>query len=191
MSSEFRDQLEEALPQDRVYPSPLKLDIGCGTQKLEGYIGVDAYVETDIKAEMWAIPLGDGTVDEIYSSHALEHVPMAQVQPTLREWLRILRPGGTLVLQVPNLDYAARFWLTHKPDEHAWAEMILFGNQAHAGEFHKCGFTPMGIQGDLQQSGFIVDQVAILWAYNQETLQAKARKPDRVPAMEIGNAGAV
>lgn len=156
----------------------MKLDIGCGTQKLDGFKGVDAFVEGEdiIKSEMWEIPLGNESVDEIYSSHALEHVPMVKVQPTLKEWFRLLIPGGTLVLQVPNLDYAARFWLTHKPEEHPWAEMILFGNQAHDGEFHKCGFTPLGLQGDLQACGFVVDQIAIIWAYNQETLQARARK---------------
>ena len=153
----------------------MKLDIGCGSQKLDGYIGVDAYVETDIKAQMWEIPLGDGEVEEIYSSHTLEHVPIALVQPTLKEWFRLLKPGGILLLQVPNMDYVARYWLDG-PDR-SWAKMITFGNQVHEGEFHKCGFTSMGLQEDLQACGFIVDQIAIIWAYNQETLQAHARKP--------------
>lgn len=160
----------------------VKLDIGCGAQKVEGYTGVDAYVDTDIKADMWNIPMNAGTVDEIYSSHALEHVPGMKVQETLKEWFRLLKPGGKLLLQVPNMDYVARFWLTHKPEDHAWAEAIVFGNQAHEGEFHKSGFTPMGLQGDLQVSGFIVDQVAIVWAYNQETLQALAHKPEEETA---------
>lgn len=156
----------------------MKLDIGCGEQKLEGFTGVDAYVKTDIKADMWKIPLADGSVEEIYSSHALEHVQGSMVHATLKEWIRLLKPGGKLLLQVPNMDYVARFWLTHKPEEHAWAEAIVFGNQTHEGEFHKCAFTPMGIQGDLQAAGFLVDQVAITWAYSQETLQASAHKPD-------------
>jgi predicted SAM-dependent methyltransferase len=164
-------------PEKMAFAKGVRLDIGCGNQKLEGYLGVDAYVDTDVKAEMWNIPMADGSADEIYSSHALEHVPMAKVQITLKEWMRLLKPGAKLLLQVPNLDYAARFWLTHKPEEHSWAEMILFGNQAHDGEFHKCGFTPMGLQGDLQQCGFVVDQIAIVWAYSQETLQAYAHKP--------------
>ena len=182
VSSEFREQIEESLPQDKVYPplqlvKPVKLDIGCGNAKLDGYTGVDAFTGADIKAEMWSIPLEDGSVEEIYSSHALEHVPMGQVHATLVEWCRLLKPEGKLVLQVPNFDYVAKFWLTHKPEEHAWAEMIVFGNQAHPGEFHKCAFTPMGLQGDLQQAGFVVDQVGIVWLYSQETLQALAHKP--------------
>lgn len=159
----------------------MKLDIGCGNQKIDGFTGVDAYVEADgiVKAEMWELPYRDGEIEEIYSSHALEHVPIVRVQPTMKEWWRVLCPGGKLTLQVPNMDYVARFWLTHKPEEHSWAEMIIFGNQAHPGEFHKCAFTPMGLQGDLQQCGFVVDQIGIVWAYNQETLQAIAHKAEK------------
>jgi len=155
----------------------LKLDIGCGNAKLEGFTGVDAYVDTDIKAEMWKIPLDDGSIEEIYSSHALEHVPMGMVPHVLKEWFRLLAPGGKLTLLVPNFDYVAKYWLTG-PDRE-WAEMIVFGNQAHGGEFHKCAFTPMGLQGDLQIAGFQVDQIAIVWAYNQETIQASAHKAKR------------
>ena len=155
----------------------MKLDIGCGNQKAEGYIGIDPFIEgADCKAQMWELPYQDNEVEGIYSSHALEHAPMGKVQPTLKEWFRVLKPGGTLLLQVPNMDYVARYWLTG-PDR-TWAEAMAFGNQEHEGEFHKCGFTPMGLQGDLQQCGFIVDQVALIWAYNQETLQARARKPE-------------
>ena len=155
----------------------MKLDIGCGNAKLEGYVGVDAYVdgESYIKSDMWHIPLEDGSVEEIFSSHALEHVAMSLVPATLKEWNRLLVPGGKLTLLVPNFDYVARYWLTG-PDRE-WAEMIVFGNQAHGGEFHKSAFTPMGLQGDLQNAGFLVEQVAVVWAYNQETLQAMAKKP--------------
>jgi len=159
----------------------VKLDIGCGKYRHEGYTGVDAYVETDIKADMWKVPLEDESVEEIFSRHALEHVPMAKVNETLKEWYRLLVPGGKVVLLVPNMDYIARFWLTHKPDEHGWAEAILFGNQEHEGEYHKSAFTPLGLQGDLQNAGFIVDSVEILWDADQETIRANARKPN-VPA---------
>lgn len=154
----------------------MRLDIGCGSARLEGYTGVDAFVNTDIKADMWQIPLGSESVEEIYSSHALEHVSMGFVPPTLKEWFRLLVPGGKLTLLVPNFDYVAKYWLTG-PDRE-WAEKIVFGNQAHAGEYHKCAFTPMGLQGDLQNAGFMVDQIAIVWAYNQETIQATAHKSE-------------
>src|ERR1035437_398855 len=114
----------------------MKLDIGAGPiRHAADFTTVDAFTGADVNAQMWALPFPDGSVDEIWSSHALEHVPLERVAPTLAEWFRVLRPGGTAVIQVPNLDYAARYWLDH-PGE-TWALQIIFGNQAHEGEFHR------------------------------------------------------
>ena len=155
----------------------LKLDIGCGAQKRdEDYTGVDAHVDgADVKAEMWALPFGDATVDSIWSSHALEHVPMTQVPVTLKEWWRVMKPGRRVIVQVPNFDYVAKYWLTG-PDR-AWAEAMVFGHQAHAGEFHKCAFTSATLRADLEAAGFKVQRVELRWSHGQETLQAVAEKP--------------
>lgn len=154
----------------------LKLDIGCGTQKRdEDYIGVDSHTLADVKANMWELPFLEGSVDSIWSSHALEHVPSVKVAPTLREWFRVLRPSGRLVLQVPNFDYVAKYWLTG-PDR-VWAEAMVFGHQAHEGEFHKCAFTSAVLSADLMAAGFDVKRIEMRWSHSQETLQAVAVKP--------------
>jgi predicted SAM-dependent methyltransferase len=155
---------------------PLKLDIGAGDSRHdEDYTTIDAFTGADVKAEMWALPFAEGVVDEIWSSHALEHVGMAKVPETLKEWHRVLKPGRRVIVQVPNFDYVAKYWLTG-PDR-AWAEAMVFGHQAHAGEFHRCAFTPMTLRADLEGAGFEVKRVEFRWAYNQETLQAVAVKP--------------
>ena len=57
------------------------------------------------------IPLPDGAVDAVISFTVLEHVP--DEQAVLAEMRRVLRPGGVLVLTVPN-----RWWIfeTHGAD---------------------------------------------------------------------------
>jgi ubiquinone/menaquinone biosynthesis C-methylase UbiE len=154
----------------------LKLDIGCGDSKRdEDYISIDKYTESaDIKVDMWELPFEDCTVDDIWSSHALEHVPFIKVIPTLKEWFRVLKLGGKLIIQVPNMDYIAKYWLTG--DNRQWAEMIIFGNQAHEGEFHKCAFSPMLLRGDLEGVGFTIKSIQLLWNHSQETIQAVAIK---------------
>jgi predicted SAM-dependent methyltransferase len=153
----------------------VKLDIGGGTNKRdEDFISVDIQ-NADVKAEMWDIPYEDNVIDFIWSSHTLEHVGIYRINQTLKEWFRILKPGHQAIIQVPNFDYVAKYWLTG-PDR-PWAEAMVFGHQAHEGEFHKCAFTAMSLRADIEAAGFEVERVEMRWSHNQETLQAVCKKP--------------
>jgi len=164
--------------------SVLRLDIGGGGKTPEGvlrkrgeeYTSVDL-VDADVIAAMWELPFKDGEVHSIWSSHSLEHAPMAKVPVTLAEWFRVLRPGGRAIVQVPNFDYVARYWLTG--GDRVWAEQMVFGTQANDGEFHRCAFTAALLRGDLQAAGFEVKRVELRATHGQETLQAVAVKPVR------------
>ncbi|MEO6473286.1 MAG: class I SAM-dependent methyltransferase [Aeromicrobium sp.] len=57
------------------------------------------------------IPFGDGTVDAVYHSHMLEHIDRAAVPGFLAEVRRVLRPGGTHRIVVPDLEAQARTYL--------------------------------------------------------------------------------
>jgi len=57
------------------------------------------------------IPHGDGTVDVVYSSHMLEHIARDQAEFVLRECHRVLKPGGTLRVVVPDLQLLARRYM--------------------------------------------------------------------------------
>lgn len=154
----------------------LKLDIGAGDFRRDAdYKTVDVHGEPDVRADMWELPFGDGEVDEIYSSHALEHVPMAKVPETLKEWLRVLRKDGRLELLVPNFDYIAKYWLTGS--DRGWAEAMVFGMQKTEGDFHRCAFTPALLRGDLEGVGFVVKRIEVCWTHNQESIKAVCRKP--------------
>lgn len=54
------------------------------------------------------IPLGEGSVRLLYSSHMLEHLSRPDARRFLGEALRVLEPGGTLRLAVPDLALMAR-----------------------------------------------------------------------------------
>ena len=43
-----------------------------------------------------------GAYDFVFSSHLLEHFPYADVPKILREWLRVVKIGGNLVMYLPN-----------------------------------------------------------------------------------------
>lgn len=135
------------------FKQPLMLDIGAGGYSQdENFTSVDLHTDADIHSTMWAVPLPDASVDGIFSSNALEHVKQSDVVPTLKEWHRLLVPGGKLQLIIPDLVWAMNWWLDHQ-DDLGWSMAIIFGHQSHEGEYHKTGFTPEIITRYLYETG--------------------------------------
>jgi SAM-dependent methyltransferase len=76
----------------------------------------DGTPNPDIIADASSIPVGNEEFDFLISSHCLEHVP--NTLRTLKEWARVIRPGGTLFLVLPHGDrtldrYRAKTTLEH------------------------------------------------------------------------------
>ena len=90
----------------------MKLNLGCGTDHKEGYLNVDfrKLPGVDIVADLSSIPWAwmNGQVDEIMMLDFLEHFPYARTEAILQECWRILKPGGKLIVQVPDLEHCAR-----------------------------------------------------------------------------------
>jgi len=91
-------------------PPPLNLDLGCGKNKRQGFIGVDRIkfegvdVVCDLGVERW--PWGDGTVDEAHASHFVEHLQFNPERPErihfVNELYRVLKKGGKATIIVPH-----------------------------------------------------------------------------------------
>jgi predicted SAM-dependent methyltransferase len=81
----------------------IKLEFGSG-HKLgaNGWTTVDLY-GADINYDLRrGIPLPNGSVSAIYSSHMLEHIPYQQLLAFLQECRRVLAPDGYFSVCVPN-----------------------------------------------------------------------------------------
>jgi predicted SAM-dependent methyltransferase len=85
----------------------VQLNLGCWHRYIPGFVHVDLcdMPHIDYKTSIDKLPMfADGSVDLIYSSHSLEYFDRSQAEKTLAEWRRVLRPGGTLRLAVPDFD---------------------------------------------------------------------------------------
>lgn len=74
------------------------LDIGPGSKPAEGFETLDAhrgYNPTHV-ADARDTKLPSNTFDIVHASHIIEHIEWHEVKSTLKEWVRILKPGGTL-----------------------------------------------------------------------------------------------
>lgn len=154
----------------------MKLDMGCGIKPAAGYTGIDLYVvgEGIVNAPMWKLPFPDDSIEEVYSCHALEHVPKRGIVPTLKEWHRVLEPGGMVNISVPDLEWCCREWLARQTND--WYMDIIFGNQDHAGEFHMTGFTRDILREYLEQAGFERIDIGTAWTHRQNTLVGRGYK---------------
>lgn len=90
---------------------PLKLDLGGGYRRgTNGWITVDVSYECDLYWDLrFGIPFADDSVDAVYSSHLFEHLPYSDGQQLLREAVRVLKPGGSFSIVVPN----AQLYIDH------------------------------------------------------------------------------
>lgn len=150
------------------------LDIGCGRDKREGYIGIDRYLGGDVIASMDRLPFANDSVDEIYSSHALEHMPKNMIIPILREWSRVIKPHCVMQIRVPDLVWCCTKWLQHQTND--WWMDIIFGNQEHEGEFHKTGFTFQILERYLNDAGWMIGSRYYVDSHNQQTMVVLARR---------------
>jgi SAM-dependent methyltransferase len=89
---------------------PLKIDIGCGKNKREGFKGLDRRefpgvdIVHDVTKYPW--PFKTSSVDEVHCSHFLEHLDHNSNNPArvrfMNELYRVLKPGGKATIITPH-----------------------------------------------------------------------------------------
>ena len=99
--------LETIKKQILLQPECQCIYVGCGDDKVEGFIGSDLR-PTDTAAIIcpaWELSKHTSDVECIYSRHMLEHLTFEQTIITLSDWYDVLRPSGTVLICVPNLAF--------------------------------------------------------------------------------------
>lgn len=109
------------------------------------------------------LPFADQCVDEILAEHLIEHLTFSEEKKFFLESFRLLKLGGKLKLEVPDLEWVLGKFLSCKDDfkdfyqvgskdhyfgngpsvDNRWGLLTtaIWGNQNGAGQFHKNGFT--------------------------------------------------
>lgn len=131
------------------------LDLGAGNKRRPGYITVDVSGNPDVHSDLRTLPFPDGYADVVEAIHVIEHFYLWEVQPLLLEWRRVLKPGGLLVLECPNLELACLNFFKY-PDQPALSMWAFFGDPGHRDPLmcHKWGYTPGTLSLELIRAGF-------------------------------------
>lgn len=104
--------------------SGIRLNLGSGVTKGNGYWTTVDLVGSDINWDLRrGIPLPDNSVDEVYCSHLLEHIPYPQIKIFLLEVRRVLKQSGAFKVAVPNARIYIEAYVAKKPIP---TEIILY-----------------------------------------------------------------
>lgn len=100
----------------------------------------------------------DGTFTAVYASHVLEHFDYKDALPrALREWHRVLAPGGVLQLSVPDIDILAHLMLQRTRldvNQRFQIMRMIFGGHVDAHDYHLVGLNQDFLAGFLKAAGF-------------------------------------
>lgn len=157
------------------------LHVGCGAKtrqhttpafRAEGWreirLDIDPAVHPDIVGTMTDMAgVANASVDALFSSHNIEHLYPHEVPVALREFRRVLKPTGFVVLTCPDLQSicaeVAADRLTHVAYQSPAGPItpldMMYGHRpalARGNLFmaHRCGFTQTVLMATLQQAGF-------------------------------------
>lgn len=137
----------------------IKLNLGCGTNKIEGFINVD--IDRDVSPDeifdfTGKFPYADNSVDEVVAFHVIEHIPKRNHDLIFSEIYRVLVPHGKLILSFPEFPVCVEYWKTNKKGMKEFWEATIYGRQASPFDFHVCITARDDIAVELVRKGFAI-----------------------------------
>ena len=159
--------INEAIIEKQTEGKEVKIYFGSGYEHPAGYITVDMNPSCS-DAEVFddctrAFPeIADNSVDKIITFHSIEHVGHRRIVPMLMEWRRILKTGGRIVIEAPNLaatiEQFAKLRANSGEIQGDFGDgsvyETLYGGQKDQGSFHISLLTPYQFMVLAKASGF-------------------------------------
>lgn len=147
----------------------MKLNLGSGMRNRDGYINIDAVKHTDstVIGDILYLSYADGSVDEIFSEHVIEHLDRADVERFFDECNRMLKQGGGLEIIVPCWKTWINRYVKGEIDM-TTLDLFLYGPQLHPYDFHRGAMFNERLAGFCNRHGF-----KILTLCNQDRRHSK------------------
>jgi predicted SAM-dependent methyltransferase len=136
----------------------LKLHVGCGKRHIPGFIHVDqvAFPHVDHVCDIRSLGMfADGSAELLYACQVIEYFDREEVPQVLREWRRVLAPGGILRLSVPDFTVITRLYSAGLPLE--WFLGTLYGripNGTGGHVYHRTTYDEPSLKNVLAAAGF-------------------------------------
>ena len=136
----------------------IRLNIGCGRRVLDGWINVDKKTREsapDVDSDVRDLPFPDNYADEVMAIHLVEHFYAWEAPDVINEWRRVLKPGGKLIIECPDLEKTIKHMYEGRsePNLTMWP---LYGDPTHQDPLmcHKWGYNTYSLEKLLSYCGF-------------------------------------
>lgn len=151
----------------------MRLNLGCGSHILpasEGWVNIDIHPGEGVDRVMSIVALDypAESVDEIFARHVIEHIHPADWPGTLAEWVRMLKPGGIMVIEAPDLQKVCEGFAHDTGGiRWKWWHKVIYGPDRREGQPHLQGFTIPRLVGELHAVGMLITR-ARAWGDNSD-----------------------
>jgi predicted SAM-dependent methyltransferase len=154
----------------------IRLNLGCASRPLEGYINIDLDTKDKIIArypnvkipnnldifqyDIFNLPFDDCSILEIRSESMLEHLSFLEEKKFFYEMQRVLAVGGVLDFSVPDFEKTMKLWLQaednwkdfFRDDDEAIKQQHWFGQYSYSTD-NKWGYLTASIFGPQNSEG--------------------------------------
>ena len=139
----------------------MKLHLGCWNRIIPGFVNIDLcdMEHIDYKSNIDDLYMfEDNSASLIYSSHSFEYFNRQEAVGVLKEWGRVLRPGGVLRMAVPDFDSLVKVY--HQTEEiekilgPLYGEMEIETPNGSKALYHKTAYNFASLQKLLNDNGF-------------------------------------
>lgn len=169
------------------YNKDIKLNLGAGGIEYEGYLSLDKYdARAHITMDIEKLDFDDSSVSEILASHVFEHLNPYHALDILREWRRVLKPGGKLIMEMPDIEQLCKRFVSANTGERYGILNAIYGSVNTTGvggpdnitSPHLFGWWPQSLWDHLSNAGFtdivfMDEQIP----HPESNLRVEAKKP--------------
>lgn len=183
----------------------MNLHLGCGKDLRVGWTNVDLIDGADVKSDIGDMPFGDESADAVMAIHVFEHLAFTEELRVFNEIYRVLRTGGKLLFEVPDLLWICKqitkandvwhdfYKITGDPNDkqygfgygagtgavHGQLMTYLYGNQTTDYQYHRNGWTQGKVAGIARHYGYEITKLDFLYGKGSRNLWVELRKKEK------------
>ena len=165
----------------------MRIHVGCGPVYKKGYVNIDAFDSTvaDSIMSAYRLEFPDDSASRVECIHTIEHLGAAKSIYALAEFFRVLKPGGVLLLETPDIEAAFANFLKKGEAQRKLLMNWIYGLDS-PGMGHRYCFPKELLNRMLKEAGFIDIQLKRFATKSvQPTLRVKCRTPESCVAHQI------